>query len=337
MVKFYKLLLPFEKFHIPDYTRIPHHKANLVQKLNNEILSNKYRLLPTKCLCGGKDFDIIATVDKYSVLLPTVMCRTCGTIQTNPRFSEIFYKELFQSDTLNKIYYLDEDLEHYVLQRFTINSGQHIIKAIEKYKIVNSSTKVAEIGSGAGWNLIPFINKGAQVLGLEYNKDMVQLAKKYNVPIVLGDENNLVGEYDIIILNHSLEHMYRPILSLLKITEHLKPNGIIYISAQFNLFFNQNSFSLPQIFYFTPYNLKYFVSEANLMPIKIEFLDNQSFYGLFKKGFYHNQDLLSQNLSFTKKRIKKYHLHETLKLSKKIKSINDVPGKIFFSQKNEKF
>ncbi len=337
MVKFHKLLLPFEKFHIPDFTRISHEKANLVQKLNNEILSNKYRLLPSKCLCGGQDFDIIATVDKYSVLLPTVMCRTCGTIQTNPRFSEIFYKELFQSDTLNKIYYLDEDLEHYILQRFTINSGQHIIKAVEKYKIVNSSTKVAEIGSGAGWNLIPFINKGAQVLGLDYNKDMVQLASKYNIPVVLGDENNLVGEYDIIILNHSLEHMYRPILSLLKITGHLKPNGIIYIGAQFNLYFNENYFSLPQIFYFTQYNLKYFASEANLIPVKIGFLDKYNFYGIFKKGFYHSQELLHQNLTFTKKRIKKYHLLQTLSLAKKIKSINDVPGKIFFNKKIEEF
>ncbi len=337
MIKFHKLLLPLEKFHIPDFTRIPSNKADLVQKLNNEILSNKYRLLPTKCLCGGQDFDIIATVDKYSVLLPTVMCRTCGTIQTNPRFSELFYKELFQSDTLNKIYYLDEDLEHFVLQQFTINSGQHILKAVEKYKIINDSTKVAEIGSGAGWNLIPFINKGAQVLGFEHNKDMVQLAKKYNVPVVAGDENNLVGEYDVIILNYALERMYKPILSLLKIADHLKSNGIIYISASFNLYFNQNLFSLPQIFYFTPYSLKYFGSEANLIPVKIEFLNNYTFYGIFKKGFYHNQELLNQNLAFTKKRLKKYNLLETLRLSKKIKSLNNVPGKIFFNQTNEKF
>ena len=335
-MNYQKILLPFEKYHKPKLSKLPEKDRLLVEELNNEILQEKYRFIPSQCLCGSHDFDIIATVDKYSVLVPTVMCKNCGLIQTNPKFSDIFYNELYDKAIFKKLYYTGPDIEHFVLERMSISSGWQIFKAIEKVKNITKDTKVAEIGCGAGWNLIPFIEKGAQTFGVEQDADMVQLAKKYNMPVIQGDENNLVGQYDIIILDHDLEHMTEPIIKLLKITEHLKPNGIIYIGVPYLIKFDLTTLALPNIYYFTPYSLKYYVSEANLVPLTIEITSENSFYGIFKKGFYHNQDLLKINIKKTKQILSKRYWHETLSLSKRIKNINDVPGKIFFNQTDKK-
>ncbi len=331
-MNYHKLVLPFEKYHKPNSSKLPEEDRELVEELNKEILDEKYRFLPSKCLCGSEDFDIIATVDKYSVLVPTVMCKNCGLIQTNPKFSDTFYKELYDKKIFKNLYYTGPDIEHFVLERMNINTGWHIFKAIDKHKNISSETKIVEIGAGAGWNLIPFIDKGAQVIGFEPDLEMVEIAKKYNMPIIQGDETNLVGQYDIIILDHDLEHMTRPVLKLLKISEHLKDNGIIYIGVPYLLKFDLTTLALPNIYYFTPYSLKYYASEANLLPLTIEITSKNSFYGIFKKGFYHNQDLLKINIKKTKEIISKRFWHETLTFSKKIKSIDDVPGKIFFTK-----
>jgi len=329
-MRFHKLLLPFERYHIPHPQKLDPERRALVEKLNNEILAGKYRFVKSKCLCGSEDFDIIATVDKCSVLLPTAMCRSCGLILTNPRFSDTFYRELYLSETFNRIYYASADLEHFVMEKFSPSTGLHILRAIEKERIVDENTSVLEIGAGAGWNLLPFMQKKAKVLGLDYNPQLVEMGKKFNVPVEQGDENSIQGEFDIIILNHVLEHMPQPVLSLLKITEHLKANGLVYIGVPYVLNFDLTTLSLPHIYYFTPLSLKYFASQANLIPVKIEFLGKRSFYGLFKKGFYHNQLLLKQNVQQTRKVIRRRYTWETLLLHKKIKSIDDVPGKIFF-------
>ncbi len=332
---YHKLILPFEKYHKPDTSKLPQEDKQLVEELNKEILEEKYRFIPTKCLCGSKDFDIIATVDKYSVIVPTVMCKNCGLIQTNPRFSDIFYKELYNKEVFKKLYYTGPDIERFVLERMNINSGSKIFKAVEKHKNITNDTKVIEIGAGAGWNLIPFINKGAQVIGFEQDAEMVELAKRYNMPVVQGDETNLVGQYDIIILDHDLEHMTTPILKLLKISEHLNPNGIIYIGVPYLLKFDLSTLALPNIYYFTPYSLKYYASEANLLPLTIEITNDNSFYGIFKKGFYHNQELLKINVKKTNQIISKRYWFETFSFSKKIKNLDNVPGKIFFKQADE--
>ncbi len=331
MAHFHKLLLPFNKFHFPDYEQLTEAKRETVKKLNSEILSKKYKIVEHKCLCGCEHFDIVATIDKNSVFLPTAMCRNCGLIQTNPRFSEIFYRELYKKDMFNKLYYASDDIEHFVLQRLTYSTGEHILHAIEKEMTVDSNISVVEIGAGAGWNLIPFLHKKAKVSGIDYNPQLVEFAQKYNLPVHMGDENSLVGQYDIIILNHVLEHMPNPLLSLLKITEHLKNNGLLYIGVPYVLNFDLTTLSLPHIYYFTPFSLKYFVSEANLVPVKINFINKNSFYGIFRKGFYHNQELLKINVDKTKRIISRRFRKETLLLHKKVKSLEDVPAKVLFN------
>ncbi len=326
-----KLLLPFEKYHIPNLAALPKSKKSIIEDLNHDIVSGKYKIIKEKCLCGHSDFHIVATVDANSIVIPFAFCTNCGLISSRPRFSETFYKEIYTNGIFNKLFYSDGDTEQYALKKININTGLAILKTIERKKIISDDTKVLEIGAGAGWNLIPFIKKNAKVLGLEINQDLIQIAKKFNLPVEYGTEQDITGLYDVIILSHILEHLPNPIDSLFIIGNHLKDNGIIYIAVPNAANFDLSTLQLPHIYYFSLFSLKYVCSQAELIPIVV-FETEKEVVGLFKKGFYKNPLLLQMNYKYMHKVIKRRKFLDTIHFEKRLKSFDYVPGKIFYQR-----
>lgn len=107
----------------------------------------------------------------------------------------------------------------------------------------NKKTKVVDIGCGFGNNLIPFLDIGCQVYGVEVDNKICKITNKIlkskykNKPIIkTGHNRNIPFEsnyFDILITNtlHYEENHYDIDEALKEYQRVLKPNGIFYLET----------------------------------------------------------------------------------------------------------
>ena len=228
-----------------------------VKDFNERILKGAIQFKYNKCLCGYNEFDLLAGKDSYSFLQSTVICRRCGLIMSNPSMTDDSYAEFYKDDTYRMCYEGDDFLKA-SLFRYDEGYGSQIFSEVNKLKVIDATTSCLEIGAGGGWNLVPFMKAGAHVLGLDYSRGLVQLGCEKGINMKQGSIEDINESFDVIVLNHALEHFSDPFGALTKISAHLKKDGFIYAAVP-----NINNYSLGQlqnahVFYFNPDTFKYF-------------------------------------------------------------------------------
>lgn len=102
------------------------------------------------------------------------------------------------------------------------------VKEISKFI---KSGKVLEIGCSTGIMLSLFKNKGFEVEGVEISRKAAKKAKArgINVNVAFFEKINFNQKFDLVILNHTLEHMENPLKVLQKVKTILKPKGLLMI------------------------------------------------------------------------------------------------------------
>ena len=102
------------------------------------------------------------------------------------------------------------------------------IKIISKFQ---NSGKALEIGCSTGLMLSLLKDKGWDVLGIEISSTAAKVAKDRGIEVmtVPFEKANLNEKFDLIILNHTLEHLKDPLEVLKKAKSLLKPKGNIYL------------------------------------------------------------------------------------------------------------
>jgi len=252
----------------------------IVQQMNIKISNNNFVFESISCLCGKNTFDLIASVERYGIEQQTVVCKNCGLIQLNPRMSYSDYTEFYESDIYRKLY--EPDGIESCTSLYSNKTGQHIFDKINSNFNITNNQKVLEIGSGGGWNLIPFYNNNMDVLGLDYSKGLVQMGREYGLNMIQGGLEKLDGTFDIIIINHVLEHFTNPLENVKKIIEHLNDAGILYIAVPNILNFSILQIQNAHIYYFTPNLLKYYLSRIGLECVDFGPEENIHMSGIFR-------------------------------------------------------
>lgn len=172
--------------------------------------------------CGSPKFSVFLdnlTSIEHDKKFRLVKCKKCGLIYLNPRPSkkEIgkYYASTYWSKNKNP-----EKSHGYV------------------YRLIDESVKKGEIldvGAGTGVLLSGFKRRGWKIDGVELSADAISFAKsKFGIKLRKGD---LLGiklpenKYDLITLNHVLEHVYEPRETLDKVSSLLKKGGTVMISC----------------------------------------------------------------------------------------------------------
>lgn len=99
-------------------------------------------------------------------------------------------------------------------------------------KYLRAGQRVLDIGSGGGFALKAFQEMGLEVLGVETSEVAQQFAiHKLNVKVVKSSLENFETDekYDVIFMNHVLEHFMDPNEAMLKIVSLMNKNGLLYI------------------------------------------------------------------------------------------------------------
>lgn len=157
-----------------------------------------------------------------------VECTDCGLIFVSPRpkKSEIskFYPE--------KTYWSSNTKSGSCKKRRENLYGRVLYKEISKRA---KKGKILDIGSGTGLFLSGFKEKGWKVSGIDISKVAAEISdKKFGIKTKTGDflaVNFPVNHFDVVSLNGTLEHMYKPKEVLGKVAKVLKSDGLLEITV----------------------------------------------------------------------------------------------------------
>ncbi len=212
-----------------------------------------------KCyLCSNDKFSILTEIDRYGFYYPTGMCKVCGNIQQTEYYSEKTLAD-FYSNYFRKIYENKNPDELFNSQKKGNGiSIYHFVTSIVKPK------NVLEVGCGAGGILSVFKDNGCKVLGLDFDEDYLNSARKNGINVKNGSIDILEesDQYDLIILSHVLEHIAKPIIFLKKLSKHLNKNGLVFIEVPSIDNINLGDYKLDLLNYWQNAHVIHFTSES---------------------------------------------------------------------------
>lgn len=168
-----------------------------------------------KCvLCEGSLVKIIYDTKSWKV----VECRKCGLITTKRNQGEISYD----------FYHRDDDYKNF--EKHFRNIFKKRIGMIHRF--TKKHGKVLEIGCSNGTMLDIFKEFGWETWGVEPSENIeYALDKGHKVFQTTFEKLNLQEKFDLIVLNHTLEHLKNPVEVLKKAYVLLEKGGIIYVDV----------------------------------------------------------------------------------------------------------
>ncbi len=107
---------------------------------------------------------------------------------------------------------------------------------LKRVNIISKLTKpgkVLEIGCSTGVILALLKKRGWQVEGIEISTKAAEIAKKRGIQVLVRDfmQVKIDGKFDLVILNHTLEHLENPMEVIKKVKSLLYPGGLLYIDV----------------------------------------------------------------------------------------------------------
>jgi 2-polyprenyl-3-methyl-5-hydroxy-6-metoxy-1,4-benzoquinol methylase len=97
----------------------------------------------------------------------------------------------------------------------------------------NNKNRLLDIGCGNGNFLVFADSLGWNVMGLDVDKGAVNSALSKDINVQLGgiESLNKAYKFDIITLNHVIEHVYNPAELIQKCYQHLNPGGKLWLET----------------------------------------------------------------------------------------------------------
>lgn len=173
---------------------------------------------------------ILGTKDGFDI----IECEKCGFVHVFPYPSledtkTLYSEEYYEKNRKDYIKNLEEDKEWWQLVY------KERVEQIEKYLINKEAIKVLDIGTGAGYFLSEAKNKNWIETGIEPSQMASFYAIENDLNIIRGfynkDISYSIGEFDVIHMNHVLEHMLDPKEILGLIHTNLKKNGLFCVAV----------------------------------------------------------------------------------------------------------
>lgn len=118
-------------------------------------------------------------------------------------------------------------------------SRKYFVPYIQRYHTVGAGVNVLEIGCGEGGNLLPFVEMGCHVTGVDIATCRIEEARTFfedegvQGRFISEDIFNLGGLescFDIIICHDVFEHIDNKKVFMSGLSDYLKPQGIVFMS-----------------------------------------------------------------------------------------------------------
>lgn len=185
-------------------------------------------------VCGEQKFEDFCAIDRIGLKVQTVMCSQGPTLYSRKRFDEHSLK-IFYSRFYREIYTGSPDPTEGWFEE-QVSSGRRILGQLKKLNVVSnglSDKHVLEVGCGSGGILIPFLEAGAEVVGIDFDDAYMNAGRQHGLNLIAQSiyEFNPLEKFNLIILKDVLEHLPNLKLVLAKLKALLDDDGHVYIQV----------------------------------------------------------------------------------------------------------
>jgi len=235
----------------------------------------------SKIFCDKRFKALLGLIHPYGVK----KCSKCGLRWLSPRPTEKGYCELYKFET----YFEGQNaVESYAT--LAIKRRNYFIKRlcrIEKIAAMPFSLKILDIGAATGEFVYEAVKRGHYAVGLEISEGAREKARKqYNIDLIEGNIWDLpkTDLFDVVHMNHVLEHFPNPAKELSFAYRLLKKGGMLVVEVpqQFENDLDRirrllhiskgstfNNYSIHHTYFFSPATLVRLLDKQNFSVISL--------------------------------------------------------------------
>jgi len=240
-----------------------------------------YKSLPKRkvaCpICDGQEFEILASRDRYDMGVSTAGCKSCGLVMTNPMLASEAMNE-FYSHHYRQYYHKVEvpTLEHiqaYELDRRAAYTADYL----SQYGLLADCKRMLDVGCGEGSILREVKRRSPEtyLIGIEPGQGFSKFARIHADCIVYASLSELItrqdSAFDLIVVNHVLEHVDNPVQFLLTLKQVLSDDGKIYLDVpDVSAYSNVTDLHIAHLYHFSTRTLAAATERAGLQIVATE-------------------------------------------------------------------
>ncbi len=228
-------------------------------------------------ICNGHDFEDLSSKDRYRMGVRTVGCIGCGFVLTNPQPTEAalndfylrFYRNYYQNASAPTI--------EYIRRYGKYERAKHTVDYLERMALRHEGMRILDVGCAEG-SILREIGKRSQdlaLLGIEPDINFSSFARSYAGCTIFEHLDQLpestATAYDLIIVNHVLEHVSNPVTFLRRLSGFLSQRGVVYIDVPSVLDYRSiEALHVAHLYHFSSAALSLAGDAAGLTAIDIE-------------------------------------------------------------------
>jgi SAM-dependent methyltransferase len=187
-------------------------------------------------VCDQKEFQELARDDRYSMGLPTCQCRRCGLAMTNPVPTEEALSRFYRDDY--RLYYrkVEKPSEPHIKEYGLDVRAAYTSGFLFDAGLLSGTPKVLDVGCAEGSLLRGIGAKAPNSVrfGVEPNPHFGEYARTWAQATVfqdLADIEKAGVKFDLITINHVLEHVREPVRLLERLLALTTETGAIYVDV----------------------------------------------------------------------------------------------------------
>ena len=185
----------------------------------------------SKCiLCGSSEKQLISRMNRYGVQANNVICKKCGLVYIDKDQNIQGLKKYYGAAYRKQFTVVDINSQGYR------NTQREIAMSLSRL-VPKRIKRVLEIGCANGVLLeeLKKVIPGIQAFGIEPDRELAsQASEKFGTHVFCGmlEEYPFPGKgFDLIIMEHVLEHFKDPLACLAIVRKLLSPNGLVYVEV----------------------------------------------------------------------------------------------------------
>jgi len=185
-------------------------------------------------LCAGLEFRILASNDRYNMGVQTAGCCQCGLVMTNPVPNEEAMREFYTHQYRRYYRGTETPTIRYIEEFGLADRAKYTAIYLQKQKLFFKCARILDVGCSEG-SILKEIKRrepSVEVVGIEPSVAFAKFARDYLGSKVYSSlaELSANGEsaFDLIIVNHVLEHVENPVDLLTRLKSLMACDGSIY-------------------------------------------------------------------------------------------------------------
>lgn len=265
----------------------------MVDEVGELLQNSPPDVMHWKCeLCGNTPLITIAHKDRYGLPVRFQVCRNCGLVVLNPRWSLELYNKFYTEYYRSLVTEYAAPKESQKSQKSPVganNAGEYfqkLARAVQLEAILPAKPRILEIGGGVG-DAASYMRDqyDADVVIVEPNKSEAEEAEKRGFVVIADVFENAhfeIADFDLVVMLRTVDHLIDAIAAFEKMRRLLKEkkgwvllDGVDYFRRMWILKDAIKPLKIDHCYYFSPETLPAMMAKCALHPKVVDVATGQ--------------------------------------------------------------